>query len=92
VIQTFKSKALKLYFDRGDASKLQPHHIQKIRLILGRLNLAKSAEEMNQPGYKFHKLVGGYDGFFSVSVNGNWRIIFRFDNEDAFDIDYLDYH
>jgi toxin HigB-1 len=92
VIQSFRSKALKLFFEKGDMGKVQPHHVIKIRLILGRLNLATQLEQMNQPGYKLHKLSGHLEGFHSVWVNGNWRIIFRFDGEDAYDVDYLDYH
>ena len=47
---------------------------------------------MNAPGWRFHALSGDKKGFFSVTVNGNWRIIFRFDGKDAELVDYLDYH
>ena len=62
------------------------------RLILTRLDAVNSPEQMNQPGYDFHSLKGNYKGYYAVKVSGNWRIIFRFENENAYDVDYLDYH
>ncbi|GAB3934248.1 hypothetical protein GCM10028804_51300 [Larkinella terrae] len=61
-------------------------------MILTRLEAASSAQELDQPGYKFHALSGDLQGFYSVKVSGNYRIIFRFDGENACDVDYLDYH
>ncbi|PQJ11595.1 peptidase [Flavipsychrobacter stenotrophus] len=92
MIISFSHKGLKLYYEKGDASKLQQTHISKIRLILTRLDAASSAEEMNVPGYSLHQLSGNLAGFWSVKVNGNYRIIFRFSGEHACDVDYLDYH
>ena len=92
VIVSFKSKALKIYFQDDDPSKLPTHHIQKIRLMLGRLDLATSPEMMDQPGYKYHALKGNRTGHFALWVNGNWRLTFRFEDGDAYDVDYLDYH
>lgn len=92
MIQTFRHKGLKLYYERGDSSKLQQKHVSKIRLILTRLDAATQAEELNVPGYNFHSLSGDLSGFHSVKVNGNYRIIFRFSGENVFDVDYLDYH
>ena len=83
---------MELYATRGDRSKLQAAHVSKIRLILTRLDAATFPEQMNQPGYDFHLIKGNFKGFYAVKVSGNWRIIFRFENENAFDVDYLDYH
>lgn len=47
---------------------------------------------MNQPGYNFHPLKGDLIGFYAVNVSGNWRIVFRFEGENAADVDYVDYH
>jgi toxin HigB-1 len=88
MIISYRHKGLELYATKGDRSRLQQSHIAKIRLILTRLDTAKSPEEMNQPGYGFHSL----KGFYAVKVSGNWRIIFRFIGENAADVDYLDYH
>lgn len=83
---------MELYAKKGDRSKLNQVHIAKIRLILTRLDAAASPEQMNQLGYAFHALKGNLSGFYSVKVSGNYRIIFRFEGNDAFDVDYIDYH
>jgi proteic killer suppression protein len=92
MINSFRNKALKLYYDKGDPSKLQPHHVGKIRLILTRLDAASSPNEMQIPGYDLHQLSGELKDFWSVKVNGNYRIIFRFNGQNVHDVDYLDYH
>ncbi len=92
MIVSFRHKGLKLYYEKGDASRLQPQHVSKIRLILTRLDAATMPEMMQVPGYNLHPLTGNLKGFWSVKVSGNYRIIFRFDNENAHDVDYLDYH
>ena len=89
---SFQHKGLKLFYEKGDASKLQAQHVSKIRLILTRLDAATTPEMMNVAGYNLHSLTGDLKGFWSVKVNGNFRIIFRFANENAHDVDYLDYH
>ncbi len=91
-IISFRHKGLKLYYEKGDTSKLQQQHAAKIRLILTRLDAAKSPLEMQVPGYNFQGLIGNYEGCWSVKVSGNFRIIFRFAGENACDVDYLDYH
>lgn len=92
MIVNFRHKGLELYARKGDRSKLIASHIPKIRLVLTRLDAAKSPDELNQPGYSFHSLKGNLKGFYSVKVSGNWRIIFRLEDENATDVDYLDYH
>jgi len=92
MIVSFQHKGLKLFYEKGNASKLQPQHVGKIRLILTRLDAAKVVEDMNVPGYGLHQLTGELKAFWSVKVDKNFRIIFRFVGEDAHDVDYLDYH
>ncbi|MFY9465063.1 MAG: type II toxin-antitoxin system RelE/ParE family toxin [Sediminibacterium sp.] len=92
MIVNFRHKGLRLYYEKGDASKLPSQHVPKIRLILTRLDAANKPEELNVPGYGFHSLSGELKGFWSVKVSGNYRIIFRFESENAHDVDYLDYH
>ena len=92
MIINYRHKGLELYATKGDRSKLPAAHISKIRLILTRLDAASSPEQMNQVGYGFHALKGDLKGFYAVKVSGNWRIIFRFEGENATDVDYLDYH
>jgi proteic killer suppression protein len=74
---------------------MQPHHAGRLRLMLGSLDHAKTAKDMkdmNVAGWRLHALSGKYQGSWSVTVNGNWRLIFRFDGTDAELVDYLDYH
>lgn len=92
MIVSFKHKGLKLFYEKGDASKLQPHHVSKIRLILTRLDAAKSVEELNVPGYDLHELKGDRKGIWSVKVDKNYRIIFRIETDHTHEVDYLDYH
>ncbi len=92
MIHNFQHKGLRLFFEKNDSSKLQPNHIEKIRLILYRLDESKTIEDMNVVGWVLHTLTGKLKGFWSVRINGNYRIIFRFENETAYDVDYIDYH
>ncbi|SKB59546.1 type II toxin-antitoxin system RelE/ParE family toxin [Dyadobacter psychrophilus] len=91
MIKSFKHKGLRLFFENNDPSKLQPHHIEKIRRILYRLDEAHSIEEVNIVGWGLHQLKGDLKNHWSIKVNGNYRITFRF-NVDTFDVDYIDYH
>jgi proteic killer suppression protein len=91
-IKNFRHKGLKKFFNSGDKSGIQPAYTSKISLILDLLNGAITPEDMDFPGSNFHRLRGTLKEFYSVHVNGNWTIIFRFENHDAYDIDLIDYH
>jgi proteic killer suppression protein len=91
-IKTFKHKGLKKFFDSGSKAGINAAHARKIEGILDRLNAAAEAKDMNFPGSDFHPLKGDLKGFYSVHVNGNWTIIFRFENGEAKDVDLIDYH
>lgn len=69
-----------------------PAHEMRLKIILQRLNAAIAAKDMHTPGMKFHELKGSMKGFYSVSVSGNWRVIFEFEEGDAHLVDYLDHH
>lgn len=92
MIINIKHEGLKAFYLKGDTSKLQAQHVSKIRLILTRLEAALNPEDMNVPGYQLHQLSGDLYPFWSVKVDKNYRIIFRFDKENVIDVDYLDYH
>jgi proteic killer suppression protein len=92
MIASFQHRGLKLFFEKGNASKLQPQHVAKIRLILTRLGAAVSPTDLNVPGYGLHQLTGDLAGFWAVKVDKNYRIVFRFDGVNMQDVDYLDYH
>jgi len=92
MIISFKHKGLKLFYEKDDSSKLQPQHVRKIQTILTRLDAATNAEMLKVPGYDLHKLSGDLKDFWSVKVDKNYRIIFKIEGENAYDVDYLDYH
>jgi len=92
MIQSFKHKGLERFFVKGSTSGIQSAHSKRLRLILGRLHAATAPQDMNLPGLFFHQLSGKYRGRFSVRVNGNWRVTFKFDGPDASIVNYEDYH
>jgi len=92
MIQGFRHKGLELFFKTGRKSGIQARHSKRIQLILGLLNAAISADDMNLPGLYLHQLSGKRSQYWSVRVSGNWRITFRFDGIHACDVDYEDYH
>lgn len=92
MIENIRHKGLRLFWEKGDRSKLPSTQIAKIRLILTLLHNAKTIDDLNFPGSDFHGLKGDLVGFYAVKVTGNYRIIFRFEEEKALDIDYVDYH
>ncbi len=91
-LRSFRHKGLERFFQTGSKAGIQPQHANKLRLQLGRLDAAKSAADMDLPGWRLHSLTGGLKGHWSVWVNGNWRLTFTFENGDAILIDYQDYH
>ena len=92
MIKKFKHKGLKKLYDTGSRQGIKPEHFKQLRLILARLDASQSPQDMNLPGLDLHPLKGPYEGFWSVSVSGNWRVVFRFENNNPIDVDYLDYH
>ncbi|MFT3905824.1 MAG: type II toxin-antitoxin system RelE/ParE family toxin [Steroidobacteraceae bacterium] len=92
MIRSFRHKGLEAFYRTGSKAGIQPAHAAKLRVQLTALEFARRPEDMNAPGWRWHSLKGDRRGFYSVTVNGNWRMIFRFDNGDAELVDYLDYH
>lgn len=92
VIKSFTHAGLEKFFQTGSKAGIQPAHAAKLRVQLTRLDAATSADQMNVPGYGFHELKGKMKGHFAISVNGNWRLTFKFIDEDAHVVDYADYH
>ena len=92
MIKSFEHKGLQVFFETGSKAGIQPHHAPKLARLLARLHAAKVPEDMNVPGWRLHPLVGSLGGHYSVFVNGNWRLTFRFDDGDAVLVDYQDYH
>ena len=92
MIKTFKHDGLARFFRTGSKAGIQPDHAKKLTTQLTALNVAKSPQDMNVPSWKLHELKGNEAGTWSVSVNGNWRVTFRFEGTDAVLVDYRDYH
>lgn len=91
MISGFKHKGLEKFFTKGIKSGIQAKHAERLRLILGRLNVSINPRDMALPGLNLHGL-SDRKGFWSVKVSGNWRVTFRFEGEDVTDVDYEDYH
>ena len=79
-------------YETGGHQGVRPEHVKRLRLILARLGASQSPRDMGLPGLNLHPLKGVDEGFRAVSVSGNWRVIFRFEENSAVDVDYLDYH
>jgi proteic killer suppression protein len=92
VIRSFAHKGLREFFEHGSNAGIIPNHKRRLRLVLGVLNGAVNVQDMALPGLDLHPLKGRLSGFWSVSVSGNWRVIFRFEDREAFNVDYVDYH
>ncbi len=92
MIKSFRHKGLKRFYEHGDTSGLLQSHVKRLRLILTQLDAAKHPQDMSFPGSGLHPLKGRLKGHWAVSVSGNWRVTFRFQDSDACDVDYQDYH
>lgn len=92
MMKTWRHKGLKLFYEMGSTAKINANHASRLHDILQVLDFATSPEQMSLPGLKFHKLTGNLKGCYAVSVSGNWRLIFKFDGQDAILVDYQDYH
>lgn len=77
---------------RGDARRIPPQFVDRLRRILARLHNAQEIRDMDAPGLALHPLHGNRSGFWSVRVSGNWRVIFRFESGTALGVDLIDYH
>lgn len=92
MIISFRHKGLRLLFERGERRKVQPEYTDKIKRMLARLEEASEVGNMDLPGFRLHPLKGDLAGYWSVTVSGNWRIIFRFEGGHASDVDLIDTH
>jgi proteic killer suppression protein len=92
MIVSFKHKGLEAFFRTGSTAGIQPKHADKLNMILTALNTAETVQALDHPFFNLHKLQGSLSGHWSVKVNGNWRVTFRFENGDAEIVNYQDYH
>jgi toxin HigB-1 len=93
MIKSFRHRGLQRYFETGDHRDLRADQIKRIRRVLAILDAAGSTVTLETlPGMRLHPLKGDLEGYWSISITGNWRIIFRFDAGDMYDVDFVDYH
>jgi proteic killer suppression protein len=92
MIVSFVHRGLQRFFEAGSKAGIQPAHAPRLARQLARLDAARSAQDMNVPGWRLHPLRGELAGHWSVWVSGNWRLTFRFEDGNAILVDYHDYH
>ena len=81
-----------MLYARGDSSRVRADQAQRIALALADLDSASKPSDLDLPGYRLHPLKGNMRGYWSISISANWRIIFRFEDGDVYDVDLVDYH
>jgi proteic killer suppression protein len=92
VIRSFKHRGLKALYDGRTAKRVAPEDVEKLRDILAVLERSRTPQDMDLPGLRLHALKGVLKRHYAVSVSGNWRVTFRFEDGHAVDVDYADYH
>ena len=92
MIGSFKDRRLKRYYVRGDARLLPVDMLARIRSVLARLDIADSIDDLRLHSYCLHPLKGKLKGYWSITVKANWRIVFRFRDGNALDVELIDYH
>ena len=92
MIKSFRYRGLQAFFETGSKAGIQPHHAARIGRQLKHLDRSKRPEDMNVPGWKLHSLAHDLADHWAVWVNGNWRLTFTFEGENAILVDYQDYH
>ena len=92
MILRFRRRGLKRLFEDDDRRELNAQHVEKIATILAQLDRAARPDDMAIPGFNLHPLKGELGGFWSVTVRANWRIVFRFEGQNATDVTLIDYH
>ena len=91
MIRSFRHKGLRRLYERGDHRGVSPEIVPRLRVVLADLDAAQAPQDLGRPGYGLHPLKGDLKGYWSVRITGNWRVIFRFDEEPR-DVDLVDYH
>ncbi|MBK1700894.1 type II toxin-antitoxin system RelE/ParE family toxin [Thiococcus pfennigii] len=92
MIKSFAHKGLERFFVTGSRAGIQARHAKRLRLTLALLDQARRVADLDAPGLRLHPLKGDRAGFWALTIQANWRVIFRFEDGDAYVVDYLDYH
>ncbi len=92
MIKSFQHKGLRLFYETGSTRGIRADHGKRLARMLQFMDRAQVANDLDIPGWRLHPLKGELDGYWSLGVSGNWRVIFRFIGSDIELVDYLDYH
>jgi proteic killer suppression protein len=92
MIKSFRHKGLRSLFESGKAAGVQASHVKRLRMQLAALDTAQVIDDMDIPGFRLHSLKGEMRGRWSITVKGNWRLTFEFEEGNAYILDYEDYH
>ncbi len=92
MIRSFRHRGLKRLYERGDRSRVRADQTDRLEIALADLDAASKPSDLDLPGYRLHPLKGDRKGFWSISISGNWRVVFRLIEGDVYDVDLVDYH
>lgn len=92
MIKSIKHKGLRRLFESGSTSGVQASHAKRLRMQLTALDTAQMIDDMDLPGFRLHPLKGELSGRWSITVSGNWRLTFEFQDGNVYVLDYEDYH
>ena len=92
MIRSFRHRGLRRLYERDDPSRIAADQVARITLALADLDVAGKPSDLDLPGYRLHPLRGDRRGSWSISITGNWRITFRIEDGDVYDVDLVDYH
>ncbi|MDE2934715.1 MAG: type II toxin-antitoxin system RelE/ParE family toxin [Chloroflexota bacterium] len=92
MIRSFRHRGLRRLYERGDSSRVPADQVQRIGVVFSHLDAARVPSDLALPGYRLHPLKGDLRHFWSISVSGNWRVIFRIEDGNVYDVDLVDYH
>ena len=92
MIESFRHRGLKRLYEQGDGSKVRADQLDRISDVLLHLDKAQEPGDLDLPGYRLHPLKGDLKGYWSVTISRNWRITFRFEDGDAYEVGLVDYH
>jgi proteic killer suppression protein len=92
MVRRFRHRGLKILYENDDRRGVRAEHVEKAARVLARLDVATRPEHLNLPGFRLHRLEGELSGYWSVTVRGDWRIVFHFDVGNNTDVDLVEYH
>ena len=92
MIVSFRHRGLRALYEGRTPRRVAPEHVRKLLDVLAVLDRSRGPRDVDLPGLRLHPLKGELQGHYAVTISGNWRVTFSFEDGDAVDVDYLDYH